>query len=68
MPVSRSSPLEDLHWADPASWEFAFYTARRVVKMPMALLVTMRQEELQFDRPWVQRLATFRREEDVVEV
>ena len=46
--------LEDLHWADAASWEFVFYAARRIGRMPLALLVTMREEELAWDQPWVQ--------------
>ena len=60
--------LEDLHWADPVSWEFVFYTARRIASIPLALLVTMREEDVHVDNPWTQRLAGLRREDDVVEV
>ena len=60
--------LEDLHWADPASWDFVFYAARRIATMPLTLLVTMREEDLPPEQPWTQRLAGFRREDEVLEV
>jgi DNA-binding CsgD family transcriptional regulator len=60
--------LEDLHWADPATWDFIFYAARRLGTMPMMLLITLRKDEIQFDQPWTQRLAGFRRQDNVLEL
>lgn len=40
--------LEDLHWADPETWAFALYAARRAPLMPLALVATFRDER---DRP-----------------
>ena len=55
--------LEDLHWADPATWEFAAYAARRVGDMALSIVVTFRDEELPSHR-W-SRLLALGRERDV---
>jgi DNA-binding CsgD family transcriptional regulator len=60
--------LEDLHWADPSTWEFVVYATRRVGAMALALLVTFRDEELPHEQRWLQRLPTLRREPDVVTI
>jgi DNA-binding CsgD family transcriptional regulator len=41
--------LEDLHWADPATWAFVEYATRRVGDMSLVLVVTVRDEELSVD-------------------
>ena len=43
--------LEDVHWADPATWEFVVYTARRIGAMRLLPLLTFREEELQLGEP-----------------
>jgi predicted ATPase len=43
--------LEDLHWADPSTWDFVVYAARRVGAMALALVVTFRDEELPHGLP-----------------
>jgi DNA-binding CsgD family transcriptional regulator len=60
--------LEDLHWADPATWEFVIYAARRLGTMAVALVVTFRDEELPSGPPWLARFPTLRREPDTVEI
>jgi DNA-binding CsgD family transcriptional regulator len=60
--------LEDLHWADPATWDFVAYSARRVGEMALALVVTFRDEELPQGPPWLARFPTLRREPDTVEI
>ena len=60
--------LEDLHWADPSTWDFVVYAARRVGAMALALVVTFRDEELPHGLPWLARFPTLRREPDTVEI
>jgi DNA-binding CsgD family transcriptional regulator len=60
--------LEDLHWADPSTWDFVVYAARRVGLMALALVVTFRDEELPLGQPWLARLPALRREPDTVDV
>jgi DNA-binding CsgD family transcriptional regulator len=60
--------LEDLHWADPSTWDFVVYAARRVGAMALALVVTFRDEELPLGLPWMARFPTLRREPDTVEI
>jgi DNA-binding CsgD family transcriptional regulator len=60
--------LEDLHWADPSTWDFVVYTARRVGAMALALVVTFRDEELPHGLPWLSRFPTLWREPDTVEI
>ena len=38
--------VEDLHWVDAASVEVLRFLARRVESMPLALLVTYRDDEI----------------------
>ena len=60
--------LEDLHWADPSTWDFVVYAARRVGSMALALVVTFRDEELPHGLLWLARFPTLRREPDTVEI
>jgi DNA-binding CsgD family transcriptional regulator len=38
--------LDDVHWADDATWHFVGYAARRVAEMSLVLAVTYREEEI----------------------
>jgi DNA-binding CsgD family transcriptional regulator len=38
--------LDDVHWADDATWQFVRYAARRVGDMSLVLAVTYRDEEI----------------------
>jgi hypothetical protein len=38
--------LDDVHWADDATWDFVRYAARRVGDMSLVLAVTYRDEEI----------------------
>ncbi len=38
--------LDDVHWADDASWHFIGYAARRVAAMSLVLAVSYREEEI----------------------
>ena len=38
--------LDDVHWADDATWHFVRYAARRVGDMSLVLAVTFRDEEI----------------------
>jgi DNA-binding CsgD family transcriptional regulator len=38
--------LEDLHWADPATWGFVEYTARRADDMSLVLVITVRDQDV----------------------
>jgi predicted ATPase len=38
--------LDDMHWADDATWHFVAYAARRVADMSLVLAVTYRDEEI----------------------
>jgi len=38
--------LDDMHWADDATWHFVRYAARRVADMSLVLAVTYRDEEI----------------------
>ncbi len=50
--------MEDLHWADPATWAFVEYAARRAGDMSLVLVVTARDEDLPVDtRAQVVRLS-----------
>ena len=60
--------LEDLHWADPSTWDFVVYAARRVGLMALTLVVTFRDEELPHGLPSLARFPTLRREPDTVEI
>jgi DNA-binding CsgD family transcriptional regulator/tetratricopeptide (TPR) repeat protein len=43
--------LEDVHWADEATLDFVKYLGRRVLQVPVLLLVTYRDDELPRDHP-----------------
>jgi len=38
--------LDDMHWADDATWHFVGYAARRVADMSLVVAVTYRDEEI----------------------
>jgi len=56
--------VEDLQWADPATWDFVAYAARRLGDMSLTLVVTYRDEDLPNDL-W-SRLLGLGRAPDVV--
>jgi DNA-binding CsgD family transcriptional regulator len=60
--------LEDLHWADEATWEFVRYAARRVAEMGLVLGVTYREEEIGAAHPWWPGLVRLRRDPSVLRV
>jgi DNA-binding CsgD family transcriptional regulator len=60
--------LEDLHWADEATWEFVRYAARRVAEMGLVLAVTYREEEIGAAHPWWAGLVRLQRDPGVVRV
>jgi DNA-binding CsgD family transcriptional regulator/tetratricopeptide (TPR) repeat protein len=43
--------IEDLHWADPATLDVVRVLARRAEDAPLALVVTLRDDELAANRP-----------------
>jgi DNA-binding CsgD family transcriptional regulator len=59
--------LEDLHWADEATWEFVRYAARRVAGMGLVLGVTYREEEMAA-HPWWANLVRLQRDPGVLRV
>jgi predicted ATPase len=60
--------LEDIHWADEATWEFVRYAARRVAEMGLVLGVTYREEEIGTAHPWWAGLVRLRRDPSVLRV
>jgi predicted ATPase len=42
----RGAVIEDAHWADPASLDLVRILARRAEDAPLALIVTLRDDEL----------------------
>jgi DNA-binding CsgD family transcriptional regulator len=58
--------LEDLHWADPATWGFVEYAARRVGDMALALVATVRDEDVPADARI--RMLAMLRDPDVIEL
>jgi predicted ATPase/DNA-binding CsgD family transcriptional regulator len=60
--------LEDLHWADEATWAFVRYAARRVAEMGLVLAVTYRAEEIGAAHPWWASLVRLRRDAGVLGV
>jgi DNA-binding CsgD family transcriptional regulator len=59
--------LEDLHWADEATWEFVRYAARRIAGMRLVLGVTYREEEMAA-HPWWANLVRLQRDPGVLRV
>ncbi len=66
--TSRSLILvvEDLHWSDDPSLEFLLYLARRIASLPILLLFTYRNDEMQ--PSLLQFLATLDRERLATEI
>jgi DNA-binding CsgD family transcriptional regulator/tetratricopeptide (TPR) repeat protein len=60
--------LEDLHWADEATWEFVRYAARRIAEMDLVLGVTYREEEIGAAHPSWAGLVRLRRDPSVLRV
>ncbi len=60
--------LEDLHWADEATWEFVRYAARRVAQMGLVLGVTYRAEEIGAAHHWWPGLVRLQRDPSVLRV
>jgi DNA-binding CsgD family transcriptional regulator len=58
--------LEDLHWADEATWEFVRYAARRIAEMGLVLGVTYREEEIGAAHPSWAGLVRLRRDPSVL--
>ncbi|HEX5506799.1 MAG TPA: AAA family ATPase [Thermomicrobiales bacterium] len=54
--------LDDLHWADPASFELLRVVARGLADVPLLLLATYRSDELTRRHPLYQLLPTLVRE------
>jgi predicted ATPase len=44
--------LEDLHWADQASLDLLRFLSRQVTTLPVLLVGTYRDDELQRQQPW----------------
>jgi len=60
--------LDDVHWADDASWHFIGYAARRVAAMSVVLAVSYREEEIGPASPRWTSLVQLKREQHVVTV
>jgi tetratricopeptide (TPR) repeat protein len=58
--------LDDVHWADDASWHFIAYAARRVAAMSLVLAVTYREEEIGPASPRWPSLVQLKRDPHVV--
>jgi DNA-binding CsgD family transcriptional regulator len=58
--------MEDLHWADPATWAFVEYASRRVGDMSLVLVATARDEGLAVDTHG--RLLALRRDSEVLDL
>ena len=58
--------LDDVHWADDASWHFIGYAARRVAAMSLILVVSYREEEIGPASPRWTSLVHLKRDPHVV--
>ena len=58
--------LDDVHWADDASWHFIAYAARRVAAMSLVLAVSYREEEIGPASPRWPSLVQLRRDPHVI--
>jgi DNA-binding CsgD family transcriptional regulator/tetratricopeptide (TPR) repeat protein len=58
--------LDDMHWADDATWHFVGYAARRVADMSLVLAVTYREEEIGPANPRWTGLVTLKRDRQVL--
>src|SRR5215469_10045082 len=60
--------LDDMHWADDATWHFVGYAARRVGEMSLVLAVTYREEEVGPASPRWASLVQLKRDQHVLTV
>jgi DNA-binding CsgD family transcriptional regulator len=60
--------LDDMHWADDATWHFVGYAARRVAEMSLVLAVTYRDEEIGPASPRWASLVQLKRDPHVLAV
>src|SRR6516165_7445448 len=60
--------LDDMHWADDATWHFVGYAARRVADMSLVLAVTYRDEEIGPASPRWASLVQLKRDQHVLTV
>lgn len=60
--------LDDVHWADDATWHFVGYAARRVADMSLVLAVTYRDEEIGPASPRWGGLVQLKRDRHVMSV
>jgi DNA-binding CsgD family transcriptional regulator/tetratricopeptide (TPR) repeat protein len=60
--------LDDMHWADDATWHFVQYAARRVADMSLVVAVTYRDEEIGPASPRWSSLVTLKRDPHVLTV
>jgi DNA-binding CsgD family transcriptional regulator len=60
--------LDDVHWADDASWQFIGYAARRVAAMSLVLVASYREEEIGPASPRWTSLVQLKRDPHVVSV
>ena len=60
--------LDDMHWADDATWHFVGYAARRVADMSLVLAVTYRDEEIGPSSPRWASLVRLKRDPHVLAV
>jgi tetratricopeptide (TPR) repeat protein len=58
--------LDDVHWADDATWHFIHYAARRVADMSLVLAITYRDEEIGPASPRWSSLVRLKREPQVI--
>lgn len=58
--------LDDVHWADDATWHFISYAARRVADMNLVVAITYRDEEIGPASPRWTGLVRLKREPHVV--
>jgi len=57
--------IEDIHWADPATLQCLHYLARHIIRVPIALVFTLRGESISSDADLVAMLQSLRREEHI---
>lgn len=55
-PRPRLLVIEDLHWADHATLDLIKYIGRRIAFLPVALLLTLRSDEVEASSPIAQML------------
>jgi DNA-binding CsgD family transcriptional regulator len=60
--------LDDMHWADDATWHFVGYAARRVADMGLMVAVTFRDEEIGPASPRWASLVQLKRDPHVLAV